>query len=916
MADRPRVTIHVDGEAFVVDRTRNLLDVCLNLGLDLPYFCWHPALGSVGACRQCAVKIYQDEDDQRGRLVMACLSEPAEGARVSIADPEARLFRKAVIEGLMVNHPHDCPICDEGGECHLQDMTVMTGHSYRRARFAKRTYHNQYLGPLLNHEMNRCIQCYRCVRFYRDFAGGDDLDVFGAHDDVYFGRAEDGILQSEFAGNLVEVCPTGVFTDKSLKQHYARKWDMRSAPSVCHHCSLGCNLFPGERYGELRRVWARYHGEVNGYFLCDRGRYGYAHANHERRLRSCLRPRGAERAAEAVTKEQALAQGGSALGRGGKVLGIGSPRASLEANFALRTLVGDQRFYQGVAAREALLVAKAAAILREGPVPSASLREVERSDAALVLGEDVTNTAPMLALALRQTARAQTIPPAVAQGIPRWHDAALREVAQSDRGPLYLASAAPTKLDDAARRVFHAVPEELARLGFAVARALDSAAPEVPELSAEVAELAEVIARDLESAESPVVVSGTSLGSEALLDAAAAVARALERARAEKERTRVFLVLPEANSLGLALLGGEPLEAALLEIEEATTVVVLENDLERRLRDDRLERALKRAAELIVVDHLAHDTAARATVLLPAAAFGEADGTFVNNEGRAQRFYQVFVPEEPIQASWRWMRELEAAAGRREMADWHGLDDVLRALATAAPELAGVTEAAPGADYRIAGARVPRAPHRYSGRTAMQAHLNVHEPKPPEDPDSPFSFTMEGAQSPPPAALLPRLWAPGWNSVQSLTRFQEEIAGPLRGGDPGVRLLEPRSANGSHADAATGGYPDGAPGAWSARAGELRVIALHHAFGSEELSALAAPLAELTPEPYLALSPGDAEGLGMSEGEALTVTLGSIRLNLPLRLLDGLPSGTVGVPVGLAGVPAGVLPEWSRLEGP
>ena len=906
MTERPGVTITVDGEAYVVDPARNLLDVCLNLGLDVPYFCWHPALGSVGACRQCAVKQFRDESDQRGRLVMACLSEPVEGNRFAIEDAEARAFRKGVIEGLMLNHPHDCPICDEGGECHLQDMTVMTGHAYRRARFAKRTHTNQYLGPLLNHEMNRCIQCYRCVRFYRDFAGGSDLDVFGAHDDVYFGRAEDGVLESEFAGNLVEVCPTGVFTDKSLKQHYTRKWDMRSAPSVCHHCSLGCNLFPGERYGALRRVWARYHGEVNGYFLCDRGRYGYAHANHERRLRSCLYPRGAERAAEAVAKEQALARLGPSLARVEKVLGIGSPRASLEANFALRTLVGEQRFYQGVVAREALLVTKAAAILRDGPVPTASLREVERADAALVLGEDVTNTAPMLALALRQTARAQTIPPAVAQGIPRWHDAALREMAQGDRGPLYLASATPTKLDDAARRVFHGVPEELARLGLAVARALDPAAPEVPDLPPEVAELAEAIARDLEGAERPVVVAGTSLGSEAVLDAASAVARALERARAEKGRTRVFLCLPEANSLGLALLGGEPLEAALLEIDEATTVVVLENDLDRRVRDDRLERSLERAAELIVLDHLAHDTAARATALLPVAAFGEADGTFVNNEGRAQRFYQVFVPEEPIQESWRWLRDLETAAGRREMAPWHGLDDVLRALAAAKPELAGVTRAAPEAGFRIAGARVPRAPHRYSGRTAMQAHLSVHEPKPPDDPDSPFSFTMEGAQATPPAALLPRVWAPGWNSVQALTRFQEEIAGPLRGGDPGVRLLEPRSTNGA--------YPETAPEAWTARAGELRVIALHHTFGSEELSALAPALAELAPAPYLALAPADAHGLGVSEGEAITVTLGATRLSLPLRLLDGLPKGTLGVPVGLAGVPAGPLAEWSRLE--
>jgi len=906
MAERKRVTIHVDGRAYAADPQRNLLDACLNLGLDLPFFCWHPALGSVGACRQCAVTQYQDERDERGRLVMACLTGAAEGTRIAIADPEAQRFRKGIVEDLMVNHPHDCPICDEGGECHLQDMTVMTGHTYRRARVAKRTHRNQFLGPLVNHEMNRCIQCYRCVRFYRDFAGGDDLNVFAAHDDVYFGRSADGVLESEFAGNLVEVCPTGVFTDKSLKLHYARKWDMRSAPSVCPHCSLGCNLFPGERYGALRRVWNRYHGEVNGYFLCDRGRYGYGHTSHERRLRACLLPRGPELAAETVPKEQALARLGPRLARAEDVIGIGSPRASLEANFALRTLVGHERFYQGVSELEARLLAMVVDLLRHGPAPSASLREVEHADAALVLGEDVTNTAPMLALALRQAARAQTIPPAEALGIPRWHDAAVREVAQSATGPLYLACAARTKLDGAARGVHRGVPEEIARLGFAVAHALDPAAPAVPDLDPAAAELALAIARDLVAADRPVVVSGTSLGSAAVLAAAAAVARALEQARAERGATRVFLCAAEADSVGLTLLGGPPLEAALRAIEPSTTVVILENDLARRVPADQLHDALARAAEVVVVDHLAHDTAARATVALPAGAFGEADGTFVSNEGRAQRFYPVFVPEAPIQESWRWLRDLEAAAGRREMADWHGLDDVLRALAAAEPGLEGVTRAGPGADFRLAGARVPRASHRYSGRTAMHAHRDVHELPPPHDPDSPLSFSMEGAEATPPAALLPRVWAPGWNSVQSLTRFQEEIAGPLRGGDPGVRLLEARSSNGA--------YPDVVPPAWTRRDQAWRVVALHHAFGSEELAALAPPLSELAPEPYLALSPEDAGALGMEEGEALTATIDGARLRLPLRLLPGLPPGALGVPAGLPGVPAGPLSEWAREE--
>ena len=153
--------INIDGTNYEVAAGQNLLQACLSLGINLPYFCWHPAMGSVGACRQCAVKQFKDEHDTKGKLVMACMTAAKDGMRISIADAEAHEFRQCITEWMMVNHPHDCPVCDEGGECHLQDMTVMTGHVYRRYRGLKRTFHNQNPGPLVNHEMHRYIHCYR-----------------------------------------------------------------------------------------------------------------------------------------------------------------------------------------------------------------------------------------------------------------------------------------------------------------------------------------------------------------------------------------------------------------------------------------------------------------------------------------------------------------------------------------------------------------------------------------------------------------------------------------------------------------------------------------------------------------------------------------------------------------------------------
>ena len=440
--------IHIDGQEYEVQSGKNLLEACLSLGLDLPYFCWHPAMGSIGACRQCAVVQYQNADDQRGRIVMGCMTPVTDGAIFSLAGDKAQGFRQSIVESLMLNHPHDCPVCAEGGECHLQDMTVMVGHRDRRYRGRKNTHRNQYLGPLINHEMNRCITCYRCTRYYRDYAGGTDLAALASHDHVYFGRHQEGVLQSEFAGNLVEVCPTGVFTDKSLVHEYTRKWDLQSAPSVCTGCAVGCNTLPGERYGKLKRVHNRFNAEVNGYFLCDRGRFGAGFVNSDKRLSypGLLRTDGRY---DALDHHQAL-QEMQRLCASGKVAGIGSPRASVEANFLLQLMVGDDSFAPGFSGAEQTLVTTALDLQQNSRAVVPDIATIESADAILILGEDITNTAPRIALALRQSVRNKAYELATDLGLETWQDAAIRNLAQEQRSPLYIASVAATRLDDVA----------------------------------------------------------------------------------------------------------------------------------------------------------------------------------------------------------------------------------------------------------------------------------------------------------------------------------------------------------------------------------------------------------------------------------------------------------------------------------
>jgi NADH-quinone oxidoreductase subunit G len=781
-------------------------------------------------------------------------------------------------------------------------MTVMTGHAYRRYRFKKRTFRNQYLGPFITHEMNRCIACYRCVRFYREYAGGRDFDVFAAHNHVYFGRHEDGVLENEFSGNLAEVCPTGVFDDKPFAKVYERKWDLRGTPSVCVHCALGCNTTPNERYGTARRILNRYNGEVNGYFLCDRGRFGFDFVNSPLRLRQPLLRRDDTGEPEPATKADVLRRLTELLSSH-KAIGIGSPRASLEANFALRELVGAERFHLGLSASEQELLALIIDILQHGPARAASLKDAEQADAVLILGEDAPDTAPRLALSLRQAVRQKSLETADRMKIPRWQDAAVRNAAQQERSPLFVATPDATRLDDVATCTFRAAPADLARLGFAVAHEIDAASAAVPDLPDDIGVLARQIAEALGNAKRPLIVTGTGCVDTAVIQAAANIAWALCRVGRAAE---LSFAIPECNSLGLSLIGGHALQDAFDAVEQgaAETVIVLENDLYRRVERAAVDRCLDRARHVFLIDHLLHETARRAELVLPAAAFTEADGTLVSNEGRAQRFFQLLVPEGDIQESWRWVRDLLNSSGHDP--GWARLDDVTAACAKALPTLAAIPQAAPGADFRVNDAKIRRETHRSSGRTAIHAAATVHEPKPPEDPDSPLSYTMEGYYGPMPPALIPYFWAPSWNSVRAVNKFQDEVGGPLRGGDPGVRLIEPTSG-------ATPHYFDGVPEAFAKRGGDWLIVPLYEIFGSEELSRLAPAVAERIPLPYLALNADDAASLHIAEGAMVTVTLAGEVSHLLLRVRPALPAGVAGMVAGLSGPIGSLLPAWGQL---
>ena len=507
-----------------------------------------------------------------------------------------------------------------------------------------------------------------------------------------------------------------------------------------------------------------------------------------------------------------------------------------------------------------------------------------------------------MALKLRQSVRQAPMKLASNLHIPEWLDQSVREVVQDTKGPLFIASPYATKLDDIATATYRATPDDLARLGFAVAHAIDPSAPDVTGLSEELQKLAEQIASALLSSQRPLVVSGTSCRSQSVIEAAAQVVWALCKMG---HSASISFTTPECNSLGLAMMEARPLSEAMPVIESnpATTLVVLENDLFRRASANEVTSLLQKVRHLVVLDHIETATTEAAEVVLPAGTFAESDGTLVNSEVRAQRFFQVFNPSSDVEESWRWLREGSMAAGIATEAKWQGFDDLTAVMAAEMSVFASVPLAAPA---RKAVGKIAREPNRYSGRTSMLANISVHEPKPPDDPDSALAFSMESGPAAAPSALLPFFWAPGWNSIQSVNKFQSEIGGHLRGGDPGVRLVEPSSQPQWE-------YFSAIPAAQNARPDEWLLIPIFHIFGSEELSSHAHGISQLVPRSYIALHPVDASRLGANAGEEIKVTTGDSSFELEVSVRDDLPCGVAGLPAGLVPIESITSPAFATL---
>src|SRR5215207_3650487 len=297
------VTVTIDGVEVQVPKGLGLVETAAAAGIEIPVFCYEPRLGpAVGACRMCLVEV-----EGMPKLQAGCTLTAQDGMVVHTAQssPKAAESQHAVLEFILVNHPLDCPVCDKGGECPLQDLTFRYGPGKTRMTFPKRTFDKPIpISPLIALDRERCILCYRCTRFSEEVAEDGQLIARNRGAQSMIATFEDEPYRAPFSGNVIELCPVGALTSTTYRFE-ARPWEIQNIPTVCGMCPVGCNISATTREGKVKRILSRNHAEVDGGWLCDKGRFAYGHLGAQDRIVDPLR-RVRRRGLEPVGWDEAL----------------------------------------------------------------------------------------------------------------------------------------------------------------------------------------------------------------------------------------------------------------------------------------------------------------------------------------------------------------------------------------------------------------------------------------------------------------------------------------------------------------------------------------------------------------------------------------------------------------------------------
>jgi len=652
------VEIEIDGIELEVAEGATIMDAANQAGIFVPHFCYHRKLSIAANCRMCLVEV-----EKAPKPLPACATPVTKGMKVHTHSEQAVDAQKGVMEFLLINHPLDCPICDEGGECQLQDLAVGYGASGSRYEEPKRVVAEKNLGPLISTDMTRCIHCTRCVRFGQEIAGIMELGMIGRgeHAEIitFVGRTVD----SELSGNVIDLCPVGALTSKPFR-YSARSWELTRKPAVSPHCGLGSNLTVQVKQNRVMRVLPRENEAINECWLSDKDRFSYEGLNSEQRLaRPMLKQGGAWKEVEWPVALDFVAgelkrirdqHGAASIGA------LATPHQTLEELFLLGKLARefasgnvDFRLRQSDFSDDG----------RRAGVPwlGMEIADIGKLDRLLVVGSTFRKDHPLIAHRVRQATRRR----AQLNLLNPFDDDLLMPVAHK-------AIVAPAAMPELLAQVVKAVAEQKA---VPLPEPLSGATRGIA-----VSDAARRIAASLVSGKDVAIF----LGNLAQHHPAASQLHQLGLALAEVAGARFGFLGEAANSVGGYIAGCVPAgappgrNARRMLDKPLKAYLLLGVEAELDTHDPHQSVAAMKSAELVVAmspyQHLATNYA---QVLLPIAPFTETAGTYVNTQGTVQSFQGVVRPLGEARPAWKVLRVLGNLLGLKGF-DYDSAEDVRR----------------------------------------------------------------------------------------------------------------------------------------------------------------------------------------------------------------------------------------------
>ena len=625
--------VTVDGIEAEVPNGASVLQACEAAGKEIPRFCYHERLSVAGNCRMCLVEV-----EKAPKPVASCAYPVMDGMKVFTDTPLVRNARRGVMEFLLINHPLDCPICDQGGECDLQDQAYAYGHDKSRYGEAKRAVKDKNIGPLIKTVMTRCIQCTRCVRFAAEVAGTPELGGTNRGENMEIGTYVEKALTSELSGNLIDICPVGALTSRPYA-FVSRPWELRKTDGIDVLDAVGANIRIDTRGPEVLRILPRINEAVNEEWMADRGRFSFDGLKRRRLDRPWLRKDGRMVAASWAEAFAAIAAKLSQT-PADRIGAVAGSLADAESVLALKDLMAAYGS-TNLDCREdgAAIDGTRADFYRF----NTTIAGIEEADALLIIGADPRKEAPVLNARIRK----------------RW---------AQGRFPVGIIGPGGLDLTYSAQHLGEG-PAALSAL-------LDGSHP---------------FAATLKAAQKPMLILGR--GALARADGAAVLASAWRLAAEAgmlKPDWHGFNLLHQfggqVGALELGFLpgqGGKDLSAMLSGGVDALWL----------LNADGFDPARIPANTFVIYQgHHGDAMAARADVLLPGAAYTEKDATWVNTEGRAQRGYRAIHPPGEAREDWRIIRAYSEGVGKT--LPYNDLDALRARLASVSPVFARIGEVA------------------------------------------------------------------------------------------------------------------------------------------------------------------------------------------------------------------------------